>query len=107
VSDPGPSLIVGVTTRALFDLEFENEIFETEGLGLAAFRAYQREHEKDPIAPGTAFPLVRDLLALGSESWRVAVRNRRRAAGRRRGPRPASRHAPLGRADAFLVSRRS
>jgi 5'-nucleotidase len=68
VPDTAPSLVVGVTTRALFDLEFENEIFQTEGLGLVAFRAYQREHEKDPIAPGTAFPLVRDLLALNERS---------------------------------------
>jgi 5'-nucleotidase len=68
VVDSAPSLIVGVSTRALFDLEFENEIFETEGLGLAAFRAYQREHEDKPIAPGTAFALVRDLLALNARS---------------------------------------
>jgi 5'-nucleotidase len=66
LSDTGPSLVVGVSTRALFDLEFENTIFERDGL--PSFRKYQREHENDPVPVGTALPLVRDLLAINARS---------------------------------------
>lgn len=59
-------LVVGVSTRALFDLEAANQVFEKAGL--PAYRAYQLAHERDPLAPGTAFPLVRDLLAINDRS---------------------------------------
>lgn len=52
-------LVVGISSRALFDLEEENRIFEEEGL--QAYLAYQRAHEKDILRPGTAFPLIRAL----------------------------------------------
>ena len=52
-------LVVGISSRALFDLEQENEIYETEGLD--AYSAYQVEHENDILRPGTAFPLVKAL----------------------------------------------
>ncbi len=52
-------LVVGISTRALFDLEKENEIYEKEGLD--AYRKYQKEHENDVLEPGTGFRLVRNL----------------------------------------------
>ncbi|MBP3387578.1 MAG: 5'-nucleotidase [Clostridia bacterium] len=52
-------LVIGVSSRALFDLEAENEIFEKGGL--EEYSAYQIAHEKDILSPGTAFPLVRAL----------------------------------------------
>ena len=52
-------LVVGISSRALFDLEQENKIYETEGLD--AYSAYQVEHENDILRPGTAFPLVKAL----------------------------------------------
>ena len=52
-------LVVGISSRALFDLEQENRIYETEGLD--AYSAYQVEHENDILRPGTAFPLVKAL----------------------------------------------
>lgn len=52
-------LIVGISSRALFNLEEENLIFEKQGL--EAYRMYQREHERDILKPGAAFPLVRAL----------------------------------------------
>ena len=48
-------LVVGISSRALFDLEYENSIYEEQGL--QAYLAYQREHEQDILKPGTAFPL--------------------------------------------------
>lgn len=55
-------LVVGVSTRALFDLEKENEVFENEGI--EAFRKYQLENEEELLQPGTAFYLVQSLLQL-------------------------------------------
>lgn len=67
-------LVVGVSTRALFDLTFENEIFETKGV--EAYRQYQREHENDCLKPGPGFALIRALLNLNnpeSDEKRVEV----------------------------------
>ena len=59
-------LVVGISSRALFDLTDANEVFEQGGL--SAYRAYQREHEHDTLEPGTAFPLVRGLLAVNERA---------------------------------------
>ena len=55
-------LVIAISSRALFNLEEENRIFETEGL--AAYTRYQLEHEKDIIPKGAAFPLVEAFLRL-------------------------------------------
>ncbi len=52
-------LVVGISSRALFDLEEENRIYEEEGL--EAYSKYQIEHENDILKPGTAFPLIKAL----------------------------------------------
>lgn len=57
-------LVVGVSSRALFDLEHENEIFEKEGI--SGYRKYQQENENESLLPGTAFYLVQSLLHLNS-----------------------------------------
>ena len=58
-------LVIGVSSRALFNLEAENEIFEKEGL--EAYCKYQREHENDILKPGTAFPLIKALCKLNAD----------------------------------------
>lgn len=58
-------LVVGVSSRALFDLERENAIYEQEGV--EAYSAYQKEHEMEILQPGTAFQLVKALLALNKD----------------------------------------
>jgi len=55
-------LVIGVSTRALFDLETENEVFNNEGI--EAFRKYQLKREDELLMPGTAFYLVKSLLEL-------------------------------------------
>jgi 5'-nucleotidase len=55
-------LVVGVSTRALFNLEVENDIFQNQGI--AAFRKYQLDNEDEILEPGTAFYLVKSLLEL-------------------------------------------
>ena len=46
-------LVIGISSRALFDLEEENRVFEEEGL--ETYSIYQREHENDILKPGTGF----------------------------------------------------
>ena len=60
--DLGSPLVIGISSRALFDLEEENRIFETQGL--EKYEEYQIEHEKDILPRGTAFPLGRAFLDL-------------------------------------------
>ncbi len=55
-------LVVGVSSRALFDLTYENRIFEEDGV--EAYCRYQIEHEEDVLRPGPGFPLVKALLNL-------------------------------------------
>ena len=59
---PGDSLVIGISSRALFDLDEEDRVYRTQGTD--AFIAYQRAHENNVIAPGVAFGLVRALLGL-------------------------------------------
>ena len=58
-------LVIGVSSRALFDLESENIIFEKDGL--EAYSQYQIDHENDILKPGTAFPLVKALQKLNAD----------------------------------------
>lgn len=58
-------LVVGISSRALFDLEDENKIYEEKGLD--AYSKYQLEHENDILKPGTAFQLVKALHKLNKE----------------------------------------
>ena len=62
-------LVVGVSSRALFDLEEENEMFEKQGL--AAYSEYQLAHETDILKPGTAFPLIKALHNLNCKDKRL------------------------------------
>lgn len=55
-------LVIGISSRALFDLEQENTIFEEQGL--AAYEEYQVAHEKDILQKGSAFQLVKAFLKL-------------------------------------------
>ncbi len=55
-------LVIGVSTRTLFDLSCENRIFERQGL--EAYRKYQIEHEEEVLKPGPGFALVRALLSI-------------------------------------------
>ena len=55
-------LVIGISSRALFDLEEENRIFEEQGL--AAYEEYQVRHEQDVLRKGPAFALVEAFLRL-------------------------------------------
>jgi len=64
-------LVIGVSSRALFNLEIENAIFVDEGI--AGYRKYQQEHENTSLEPGTAFHLVQSLLHLNDSAKKRIV----------------------------------
>jgi 5'-nucleotidase len=58
-------LVVGISSRALFDLEEENALFERDGVD--AFINYQLAHVEDAPKPGTGFRLIQNLMSLNQE----------------------------------------
>jgi 5'-nucleotidase len=58
--DLDAQLVIGIATRALFDLEEENRVFESQGV--EAYTRHQVERERVPLKPGSGFALVKDLL---------------------------------------------
>ena len=59
-------LVVGISSRALFDLEAEEALFRAEGLD--AYRRHQLDHEEAILKLGSGFALVRALLKLNALS---------------------------------------
>ncbi len=57
-------LKIGITSRALFDLDSSHLIFLNEGL--EAYKDYQISLENSPLDPGEAFTLVKKLLNLNN-----------------------------------------
>ncbi|MDJ0976863.1 MAG: 5'-nucleotidase [Planctomycetota bacterium] len=55
-------LVVGISTRALFDLDEAHRVFEQEGV--EAYTRYQLDHVADVLPTGTGYPLVRGLLRI-------------------------------------------
>ena len=64
-------LVVAISSRALFDFEEENEVYETGDL--AEYEALQRSRLNVPAKPGVAFGLIRKLLALNTGAQHVEV----------------------------------
>lgn len=57
-------LVIGISSRALFDLEEEDRVYQSQGVD--GYRKYQRQHEDAPLKPGTAFPLIQAFLRLNA-----------------------------------------
>jgi len=65
-------LVVAISSRALFDFEEENRVFERDGE--AAYIALQYSRLEVPAKEGVAFPLVKKLLAFNTaDAQRVEV----------------------------------
>ena len=64
-------MVIGISSRALFDLEEENRIFEEQGLEI--YEAYQVQHEREVLQKGPAFQLVEAFLALNQLSQQRLV----------------------------------
>ena len=55
-------LIIGISSRALFNLDDSHQIFESDGI--QAYADHQIANENEILQPGTAFNMVRKLLAI-------------------------------------------
>lgn len=64
-------LIVAISSRALFDLDESNRIFEQQGI--KEYKKYQIAHEKDPLARGVAFHLAKKLLELNRQEKLIEI----------------------------------
>lgn len=53
--DLSKPLVIGISSRALFNLEQENKIFEEQGV--EAYEAYQVTHENEILPEGCRFPI--------------------------------------------------
>jgi len=58
-------LVIAISSRALFNLEEENAIFDKEGL--ESYYTHQLEHLDNPLAKGSAFRFVQNLLAINKK----------------------------------------
>jgi len=59
-------LVVAISSRALFDMEVENAVFESQGP--RAYEAFQLERLDKPAKKGVAFELARKLLSFNTET---------------------------------------
>ena len=57
-------LVIAISSRALFDLEEENQIFEKDGLD--AYYKYQLENQDKSLKKGTGYRLVENILKINS-----------------------------------------
>jgi len=55
-------LVIAISSRALFDLEKENQIYDDEGLD--AYYKYQLANISKPLAEGSAFRFIKNLLEI-------------------------------------------
>jgi 5'-nucleotidase len=63
--DLDDKLVIAISSRALFDLEDENAIFDEEGL--ESYYKHQLEHLDNPLSKGSAFRFVQNLLAINKQ----------------------------------------
>ncbi|MDA0775571.1 MAG: 5'-nucleotidase [Proteobacteria bacterium] len=62
--DKQSKLIIGISSRALFNLDQSHEIYEKDGL--ESYRDYQIANEDVTLEPGEAFSLVKKILSINS-----------------------------------------
>lgn len=69
--DISNKLVVAISSRALFNLDESNAVFEKKGVD--SYSKYQIEHENQILEPGIAFPLVQKFLNLNQDNDLVEV----------------------------------
>ena len=62
MSNKKSKLIIGISSRALFNLDESHEIYKKQGL--KSYQDYQIENEDNTLAPGEAFNLVEKILKI-------------------------------------------
>lgn len=69
--DLSHKLVVAISSRALFDLDESNRVYEKSGV--KSYAEYQIEHEQEILKPGASFALVQKLLNLNQQGDLVEV----------------------------------
>ncbi|MBX9680059.1 MAG: 5'-nucleotidase [Gemmataceae bacterium] len=64
--DLSQTLVVGVSSRALFDMEEANRVYEADGV--QAYAQYQMENVDEILPPGAGFALIQALLNLNLQA---------------------------------------
>jgi len=54
---PQNAITIAVSSRALFNMDQEQDIYEQQGM--EDYMNYQIQHENEPFTPGPAFPFVK------------------------------------------------
>ena len=70
-TDISHKLVIAISSRALFDLDESNAIYEKDGV--EKYAAYQIKHENEILKPGIAFSLVQKLLQLNTHGDLVEI----------------------------------
>ncbi|HTE43136.1 MAG TPA: 5'-nucleotidase [Steroidobacteraceae bacterium] len=75
-------LVIGISSRALFDLSAEDQIYQTQGL--ETYERYQLDNEHVCLKPGAGFPLVKSILRMnglmpGKRKTEVVIMSRNSA----------------------------
>lgn len=70
-TDISNKLIVAISSRALFDLDESNLVYENQGMD--AYADYQIRHENEILKPGASFSLVKKFLNLNQTQAHVEV----------------------------------
>merc|ERR1711965_12434 len=65
VDKAAPTLVIALSSTALFDMRESHSVYEKEGV--AAYAEYQRQREDDILPPGEAFPLATKLLRINEK----------------------------------------
>lgn len=71
MNDISHKLVIGISSRALFNLDESNAVYEKEGI--EKYAEYQVKKENDVLQPGVAFPLVQKLLNLNQHGDLVEI----------------------------------
>lgn len=101
-------LTIGVSTRALFDMEKEHEIFLEKGA--RAYVEYELAHERDVLAPGPAFRLIQAFLRLNEtdrQSDRQGAKGRRDSGAGRKDCMKENGEEPIRRTEVVIMSKNS
>ncbi|XP_066535920.1 cytosolic 5'-nucleotidase 1A [Hoplias malabaricus] len=62
---PENAITIAVSSRVLFNMDVEQQIFEQKGM--EEYLKYQVDHETEPFAPGPAFPFIKALEAVNAQ----------------------------------------
>ncbi|KAG7460578.1 hypothetical protein MATL_G00200220 [Megalops atlanticus] len=62
---PQYAVTIAVSSRTLFDMTKERQIYEEEGV--EKYVSHQQEHEDEPLKPGAAFPFVKALMTVNTQ----------------------------------------